>query len=759
MSDDQNAETPSHSQTWSQEWRPVPASSENPLLHRQRLLTPRFTSSYGFPQGKAADFFFPTTSEYIVQHPRKPPTTQEEDSPNRRLRKMPKSSTLSLSLPSFTSPTTVGNQSPLSPMSPTTPIQPRSQYRMSSSPGQILSQHINTQEIDVPNSAKSSPFITQSPTGIPQSPTSTSLPNFTSSPITTPKHERDASKSFFANYKASKSSSRIESTTTIRQVSQGNLLSLSRTRDTTLYSSPHNSGSSPDLLSSNDFESDDMVGSDVEGTVGNNVVKRPAAGAPAKSDSLLTASNSIAANTRKNKPRFAHLLTRTRSIRVDGGSRTSKPSGSNRLRESGSTTDIDKSLESAGMKTAPLQHEKDRSFRDMMGSTNRNRSADRQYQVDSEEGSVTSSKEHKKETSMFSTSIKDGSGSQFLSNLKTSSSKAADGIGKAGKGFIGKITKSGTSNDKDNITDENYVCSVINLPLVEQTRRTRISKRLEDSKDKTEFWMPALPWRCIDYLNFRGTEVEGLYRIPGSGPRVREWQRRFDTELDINLFDDPDLYDINIVGSMFKAWLRELPDEVFPKVTQARIAERCIGATETPQMLKDELSRLPPFNYYLLFAITCHLSSLRSYVDQNKMDYRNLCICFQPCLKIDGFCFQFLVCDWKNCWQGCWTEKAAIVEEYALLDRTARPPPSAGESTLVSSDATDDDRTLSFSDSNKIPTPTRNTDKPRPPPLALGNSQQNADHSSASDRLQGHNRSKSELPELAPVKPLSPLGI
>jgi hypothetical protein len=39
---------------------------------------------------------------------------------------------------------------------------------------------------------------------------------------------------------------------------------------------------------------------------------------------------------------------------------------------------------------------------------------------------------------------------------------------------------------------------VINLPLVEQTRITRISKKIEASKDKTEFWMPSLPWRCIE---------------------------------------------------------------------------------------------------------------------------------------------------------------------------------------------------------------------------------------------------------------------
>lgn len=114
---------------------------------------------------------------------------------------------------------------------------------------------------------------------------------------------------------------------------------------------------------------------------------------------------------------------------------------------------------------------------------------------------------------------------------------------------------------------------------------------------------------------------------------------------------------------MFKAWLRELPDEIFPKTTQATIAGKHPDATTAPQLLKDELSKLPPYNYYILFAITCHLSLLHSYVEQNKMDYRNLCICFQPCMKIDSYCFHFLVCDWKNCWQGCWTEKEHLEKE------------------------------------------------------------------------------------------------
>ena len=163
-----------------------------------------------------------------------------------------------------------------------------------------------------------------------------------------------------------------------------------------------------------------------------------------------------------------------------------------------------------------------------------------------------------------------------------------------------------------------------------------------------------------------GCEEEGLYRIPGSNKDVKHWQRRFDTEHDINLVDEPELYDINTIGSMFKAWLRDLPDEIFPKTSQVKIAEQCMGASKAPQVLRDELSRLPPFNYYLLFAITCHLSLLHSFADKNKMNYGNLCICFQPSLRIDGFCFQFLVQDWKNCWQGCWTENEYLEEEYRV---------------------------------------------------------------------------------------------
>lgn len=91
-----------------------------------------------------------------------------------------------------------------------------------------------------------------------------------------------------------------------------------------------------------------------------------------------------------------------------------------------------------------------------------------------------------------------GTSAAIFNNIKQSSTGAADRIGKAGKGFFGKMSRSGSTNERELVNDYNYVCSVINLPLMEQSRRTRIAKRLADCRDKTEFWLPALPYRCVE---------------------------------------------------------------------------------------------------------------------------------------------------------------------------------------------------------------------------------------------------------------------
>ncbi|KAG7103113.1 Rho-type GTPase-activating protein 2 like [Verticillium longisporum] len=480
--------------------------------------------------------------------------------------------------------------------------------------------------------------------------------------------------------------------------------------------------------------------------------------------------------SKKNKPKPFGLLGRTKSAR-DNELPTPSPKEYRQTIHSPvqaiESTRAPLGNNSPGLMARPQGA--DRSFSsnstNKMNSAARNRSEDRAPPLPQRDQSNKENQRDREPSRQHaSPSVRDN-GSFFggLRNLK-----AADMIS---KGLFGKSIRSGSTTEREPIIDdEHYALKVINLPLVEQTRRTRISRKLEDSRDKTEFWMPAFPWRAIDYLNYKGCDVEGLYRVPGSGPQIKKWQRRFDEELDVNLFEQDDLYDINIIGSMLKAWLRELPDELFPKAAQERVAKECAGSDKVPQLLIDELSNLSPFNYYLLFAITCHLSLLLAHSDKNKMDFRNLCICFQPCMKIDAFCFRFLVCDWRECWKGCKAEAKYIEEEYLLLNQP--PPRGVSESRKPVPDeqlpATNDeravDRAASSSESSKQSSQGQDQQpKTRLKKKALPLSDSHGSNGSVGCNLtmsttltinsdQDAPRGSGDLRPLSPIKPLSPLG-
>ena len=352
----------------------------------------------------------------------------------------------------------------------------------------------------------------------PRSPEITSLPPFPPSPKDISKHAREPSKGFFSNLKASKSSNKVyQVEPTIRQVSEDNSRSNLDLNDKTIYSIRKN-GSTPDLslakfdlgstegregkcstsratkISSNAYTAQGQPDRDSE------ITRRPS-GAGLICDSTIVISPTEPSQGKKPKPRFGGLLNRTRSMRIDDGGRRSKPTTPIRTTAPDIITQYDGPTEAentqSGLKTAPLQQ--DRSIRDMVSSGIRNRSADRQLPSNHSQENMPTRRGDKAAGPGLSASssgvFRENSGSHLFTNIKHTSSKAADGLGKAGKGIFGKIARSGSSNVKE---DERYILKVINLPLVEQTRRTRIAQRLEDSKDKTEFWMPALPWRCIE---------------------------------------------------------------------------------------------------------------------------------------------------------------------------------------------------------------------------------------------------------------------
>jgi hypothetical protein len=216
---------------------------------------------------------------------------------------------------------------------------------------------------------------------------------------------------------------------------------------------------------------------------------------------------------------------------------------------------------------------------------------------------------------------------------------------------------------------------------------------------------------------------------------------------------------------MLKAWLRELPDELLPKAAQDRIARAHGNSEEVPQMLIDELSNLSPFNYYLLFAITCHLSLLLAHSDKNKMNFGNLCICFQPCMRIDPSCFRWLVENWRDCWKGCKTEAHYIEQEYMLFDMVT--PGSAEGRRSSTAIESHDERNVSSSDSSKPSSVSINIDGQKQggsqnKKLAFSKSQSSMDTVSTQLTVVQERtppRRSGDMRPLSPIKPLSPIGL
>ena len=202
--------------------------------------------------------------------------------------------------------------------------------------------------------------------------------------------------------------------------------------------------------------------------------RHPVAAAAMQSSLTVTVDPSDTPHSRRRgNLAFANLMKRNHSTRFEDPDETIKPSTPTHFkvpdRPNTKPTSRDRST---GRNTSPYSESGDA----RSGGPNASKFAGRQLNY--------------KQSQTF----RDGS-SNLLNGFRERTSKGFEGIGKAGNRlFKGNKTPIAQLNQGQG----KYELQVINLPLAEQTRHTRIAQRLEDSKDKTEFWMPALPWRCIE---------------------------------------------------------------------------------------------------------------------------------------------------------------------------------------------------------------------------------------------------------------------
>jgi hypothetical protein len=367
---------------------------------------------------------------------------------------MPKSTTLSLAMRGKKDT----SNGPMSPKSPTSP------------------QHFNSADYASPQA----PFRNQ-----PESPAS-------------PKLRKD-SKNIFSHFSANKSSSRLFTPQDASTQPPGQ-------QPSPVYSNGRGGTSTPDLSRPVQTPNSDGkqhaidAASDVLITVDNRseIVRLDHRTGSAMSNDTADRVDPSKRNT--IKPRKQGMLSRSRSQKGDEGS--ASRSKLNKAPPPQLSPDVAATWttngDGASLKTAPL--EKGQSWRSLVGQNKmRTHSADGHEANHREEEQGSRRLERAEHSSQASSSYNESRGANLMSSLGSGARKVGGKMDSARKGIFGKLGRSSSNHETPTlVTNEPYICKVIHKPLIEQTRLTRISSRLEQSRDKTEFWMPALPWRCIE---------------------------------------------------------------------------------------------------------------------------------------------------------------------------------------------------------------------------------------------------------------------
>ena len=211
--------------------------------------------------------------------------------------------------------------------------------------------------------------------------------------------------------------------------------------------------------------------------------------------------------------------------------------------------------------------------------------------------------------------------------------------------------------------------------------------------------LPCLIIRCFEHLSYWGAIEEGIFRISGKTSHILQLRREFDTGADLNLKDiQPSILDPHAVASVFKAYLRELPNNIldekhipeFNNFMQINFKVNAVTNEDTPaavfkcniryeevqdvdfKLLRDILTDLPVCNYWLLRLTIKILRIVSSNSDKNKMTLSNVLLVLCPSVNLSSQFVTLLVKEYDNIYGNdddlCLIEEDDIQQQLPLDD-------------------------------------------------------------------------------------------
>ncbi|KAM8894379.1 unconventional myosin-IXAa isoform 3-T4 [Spinachia spinachia] len=143
--------------------------------------------------------------------------------------------------------------------------------------------------------------------------------------------------------------------------------------------------------------------------------------------------------------------------------------------------------------------------------------------------------------------------------------------------------------------------------------------------------VPLVVEKLINYIEMHGLYTEGIYRKPGSNNKIKELKQGLDTDVDSMNLDD---YNIHVIASVFKQWLRDLPNplmtfELYEEFLRAMALRDKKETIRSVYSIVDQLSRT---HLNALERLIFHLVRIALQEETNRMSANALAIVFAPCI-------------------------------------------------------------------------------------------------------------------------------
>ncbi|XP_055343259.1 rho GTPase-activating protein 190-like isoform X2 [Paramacrobiotus metropolitanus] len=258
--------------------------------------------------------------------------------------------------------------------------------------------------------------------------------------------------------------------------------------------------------------------------------------------------------------------------------------------------------------------------------------------------------------------------------------------------------------------------------------------------------IPLFIEMCIKFIENRGIDTEGIYRVSGSRVHADQLLHKFlshPASVDLYAMDIP----IYNVTTALKTYLVEQTPPVIPQsfIDELRDANFMRDKNDRIHLIKSALARLTPTHFQLLKYIFAHLRRVSENSRRNKMDVNNLTLCLWPTLcpiefPNDLARFESVRMEVSEILSTMISSYDKIFEpNYVALPLTngsqpVSPPPQIGTLAHEAAEAARQRvNRASFNGTGGNGVPLTSPQRPIPPPFPAASSSSNASSSSSLD--------------------------